>query len=137
MNARDKIPKAKSFKREQRSHGGYEMVPVYTLEEVAQIVSDVGSMPEPCCGNFVDCHRVCMPRATALERKRCIALCQDEVNAFKRMGNDGYRYGARSCMESLIATAEYGTTCCEHDSDCAVHNGPALPVGPCNCSQRK
>lgn len=21
----------------------------------------------------------------------------------------------------------------QHDSDCAVHNGPALPVGPCNC----
>lgn len=20
-----------------------------------------------------------------------------------------------------------------HDSDCAVHNGPALPPGPCNC----
>jgi hypothetical protein len=22
----------------------------------------------------------------------------------------------------------------EHDSDCAVHNRPALPAGPCNCS---
>ena len=22
-----------------------------------------------------------------------------------------------------------------HDSDCSVHNGNALPVGPCNCSQ--
>ena len=21
----------------------------------------------------------------------------------------------------------------QHDSDCAVHNGPALPPGPCNC----
>ena len=25
--------------------------------------------------------------------------------------------------------------CCDHDSDCSVHNGNALPVGPCNCSQ--
>ena len=25
--------------------------------------------------------------------------------------------------------------CCDHDSDCAIHNGDALPVGPCNCSQ--
>lgn len=25
--------------------------------------------------------------------------------------------------------------CCNHDSDCAVHNAPALPVGPCDCSQ--
>lgn len=23
-----------------------------------------------------------------------------------------------------------------HDSDCAVHNAPAMPVGPCNCSLR-
>lgn len=25
--------------------------------------------------------------------------------------------------------------CCDHDSDCAIHNGDALPVGPCDCSQ--
>ena len=25
--------------------------------------------------------------------------------------------------------------CCDHDSDCSVHNGNALPVGPCDCSQ--
>ena len=25
----------------------------------------------------------------------------------------------------------------EHDSDCAVHNEPALPNGPCNCSLPK
>jgi hypothetical protein len=24
-----------------------------------------------------------------------------------------------------------------HDSDCALHNAPALPVGPCNCSAGK
>lgn len=24
-------------------------------------------------------------------------------------------------------------SCCEHASDCAVHNAPALPVGPCDC----
>ena len=24
--------------------------------------------------------------------------------------------------------------CCAHDSDCAVHNMPAYPAGPCNCS---
>lgn len=25
---------------------------------------------------------------------------------------------------------------CLHDSDCAVHNAPALPVGPCDCSAK-
>ena len=24
--------------------------------------------------------------------------------------------------------------CCAHDSDCAVHNMPAYPAGPCDCS---
>lgn len=24
----------------------------------------------------------------------------------------------------------------EHSSDCAVHNGPALPIGPCSCRAR-
>jgi hypothetical protein len=24
---------------------------------------------------------------------------------------------------------------CGHKSDCALHNGPALPVEPCDCGQ--
>lgn len=37
-------------------------------------------------------------------------------------------------MSSVKRTASevYGELM--HDSDCAVHNAPALPVGPCNCS---
>lgn len=26
-------------------------------------------------------------------------------------------------------------SCCGHDSDCAVHNAPALASGPCDCSK--
>lgn len=26
-----------------------------------------------------------------------------------------------------------GRESCEHASDCAVHNEPALPAGPCDC----
>ena len=26
-------------------------------------------------------------------------------------------------------------SCCSHDSDCAVHNAPAIPVGPCDCGE--
>ena len=26
--------------------------------------------------------------------------------------------------------------CCYHDSDCAVHNMPAYPAGPCDCTQQ-
>lgn len=31
-------------------------------------------------------------------------------------------------MISIVANA------IGHDSDCALHNAPALPVGPCDCS---
>lgn len=39
----------------------------------------------------------------------------------------------------LIELAERTTQpaqdrCCDHDSDCAVHNAPAYPVGPCDCT---
>ena len=27
--------------------------------------------------------------------------------------------------------------CCEHSSDCAVHNMPAYPNGPCSCGAEK
>jgi len=33
-----------------------------------------------------------------------------------------------------LALAPVGERCCYHDSDCAVHNMPAYPAGPCDCS---
>ncbi|MDX4958015.1 hypothetical protein [Delftia acidovorans] len=29
-----------------------------------------------------------------------------------------------------------GSNGCSHDSDCAVHNEPAMPAGPCDCSRK-
>jgi hypothetical protein len=34
------------------------------------------------------------------------------------------------------APAPVGERCCYHDSDCAVHNMPAYPAGPCDCTQQ-
>jgi hypothetical protein len=33
-----------------------------------------------------------------------------------------------------LALAPVAERCCYHDSDCAVHNMPAYPAGPCDCS---
>jgi hypothetical protein len=33
-----------------------------------------------------------------------------------------------------LALAPVGERCCYHDSDCAVHNMPSYPAGPCDCS---
>lgn len=34
--------------------------------------------------------------------------------------------------EANLVLAE-GHSCCGHASDCAVHNEPAFPAGPCDC----
>lgn len=34
---------------------------------------------------------------------------------------------------ALVAEANSAALRGRHDSDCAVHNAPALPVGPCDC----
>jgi hypothetical protein len=39
---------------------------------------------------------------------------------------------ARAVIEAS-APAPVAQSCCDHASDCAVHNAPALPVGPCDC----
>ncbi len=82
---KSQIPKANHLKRCQRPDGGYDMVAVWTMDEVMRIVA----------------------KAEHLEREKCISLCRDEAEAFQLMGLNDYRYGARSCMESLIATAEH------------------------------
>jgi hypothetical protein len=30
---------------------------------------------EPCCGDFDNCHKICMPRAKHTEREECKKLC--------------------------------------------------------------
>lgn len=38
----------------------------------------------------------------------------------------------RSVREYVMRQLDYDEAA-KHASDCAVHNGPALPVGPCDC----
>lgn len=38
---------------------------------------------------------------------------------------------AKHCFEAMISVAN--DTAEIHDSDCAVHNAPAFPAGPCDC----
>ena len=49
-------------------------------------------------------------------------------------------YEAIAAIQTVLAqpplpVQEPKKRCCDHDSDCSVHNGNALPVGPCDCSQ--
>lgn len=47
---------------------------------------------------------------------------------------DYYEVVANVINDAERTTSPDRQSCCAHDSDCAVHNAPALPVGPCDCS---
>lgn len=63
----------------------------------------------------------------------------DSLDDYARMNTGVDAIGPRGVLERFISEVERTTSpdrksCCAHDSDCAVHNAPALPVGPCDCS---
>lgn len=43
----------------------------------------------------------------------------------------------RATEAALLDAIEKAGACCGHASDCAVHNAPALPVGPCDCGAKE
>lgn len=72
-------------------------------------------------------------------------VMQQALEALKYNGAGNMRYGMeaitalRTALEQpplpVQPVQEPKKRCCDHDSDCAIHNGDALPVGPCDCSQ--
>ena len=58
----------------------------------------------------------------------------DEIVAGYLTEGDAYLYAAApDCVAVLLEGIELSKQSHIHSSDCALHNGPALPVGPCNC----
>ena len=45
------------------------------LERFAALVA-AHALVEPCCGNYDQCQKVCMPRAAAAEREACARICE-------------------------------------------------------------
>ena len=45
------------------------------LERFAALVA-AHALVEPCCGNYDQCQKVCMPRAAAAEREACARECE-------------------------------------------------------------
>ena len=48
------------------------------IERFAALVAS-HALVEPCCGNYDQCQKVCMPRAASAEREACAKVC-DEFN---------------------------------------------------------
>ena len=53
----------------------------------------------------------------------------------KHLLQDAHEALRLTLLQPPLPVQEPKKRCCDHDSDCSVHNGNALPVGPCNCSQ--
>ena len=51
------------------------------FEELERFAAFVVShaLVEPCCGNYDQCQKVCMPRAAFAEREACIKIVEDEA----------------------------------------------------------
>lgn len=58
---------------------GFDMSPISSvvpkLERFAALVA-THALVEPCCGNYDQCQKVCMPRAAAAEREACARICE-------------------------------------------------------------
>ena len=50
-----------------------------THEELERFAALVAShvLVEPCCGNYAQCQKVCMPRAASAERERILDMCKE------------------------------------------------------------
>lgn len=67
------------------------------------------------------------------QRERFIAAARD-------LGTDEDKDAFKERLKRLVASPPMQVKArkpSEHDSDCAVHNGPALEAGPCDCSLSK
>lgn len=64
-----------------------------------------------------------------------LGIASDVIRSHAAMGGDGARAGrvAREALDALTGI-ERNVAGPTHDSDCATHNEPAMPAGPCDCS---
>ena len=67
----------------------------------------------------------------------CCVPGQDAILLFDEPSDERYppKYKDPLYTTPPLPVQEPKKRCCDHDSDCAIHNGNALPVGPCDCSQ--
>ena len=59
-------------------------VHIADLEAFAALVA-AHALVEPCCGNYDQCQKICMPRAANAEREACAKVCDDHCGWTPRM----------------------------------------------------
>ena len=60
-------------------------------------------------------------------------LCEKHYNECKKSGKLNYTLDFCEVSERTICSCGSCTTEYQHQSDCAVHNMPAMPNGKCDC----
>ena len=67
---------------------------------------------------------------TTVDAVAAVLACEIEAGVFEQ-------HVAPALEVARKVAAERRGFQCGHDSDCAIHNMPAFPAGPCDCSVRK
>ena len=87
----------------------------------------------PELGRFIDLVAAHKAEVALAEAYRCgHEAAADELRRLHEV-NQELLEALKAALEQPVQ--EPKKRCCDHDSDCAIHNGDALPVGPCDCSQ--
>jgi hypothetical protein len=60
-----------------------------------------------------------------------LEICEQDSYIPVRLTRDAITAIKQALAAPTVQEPEY--RCCPHTSDCAVHNMPAYPAGPCNC----
>jgi hypothetical protein len=70
------------------------------LDRFAALVAS-HALVEPCCGNYDQCQKVCMPRAASAEREACAEVCEEQMQ-----GKSIWIEGARACSLAIRARGQ-------------------------------
>lgn len=85
-------------------------------------------------------------KVMAIELNRRHAMIGNLMKALKtiassapcKKGHESFNTPGQPCDQRIandaLATQKASLSCCGHKSDCAVHNEPAYPNGPCDCN---
>lgn len=62
-------------------HPSGEYIYSFYTEQLQAFAALVAShaLVEPCCGNYDQCQKVCMPRAASAERSACLQIVESEA----------------------------------------------------------
>lgn len=95
-------------------------------EALASIAANAGSGPTKYVNELL--------RTALLELMKAEDRAENLSFAADKFARDSARFAMNDAMERARKAIAYVPENPQHDSDCSLHNEPAFPAGPCDCS---